>query len=179
MPQSDYVRWFGDIGLNDVALVGGKNASLGELYSVLSAQGVKVPNGFAITAKAYRDALTAANAWSILHGLLDKLNKADVNLLKERAAKARKIVYEATANENIRVTIGQAYLQLEKQYGDEVAVAVRSSATAEDLPSASFAGQHESFLNVRGADDLFEIVPSVLRIDLHRPCHFVPDRQRI
>ncbi len=156
MPQSDYVRWFGDIGLNDVALVGGKNASLGELYSVLSAQGVKVPNGFAITAKAYRDALTAANAWSILHGLLDKLNKADVNLLKERAAKARKIVYEATANENIRVTIGQAYLQLEKQYGDEVAVAVRSSATAEDLPSASFAGQHESFLNVRGADDLFE-----------------------
>jgi len=156
MFQSDYVRWFGDVGLDDVALVGGKNASLGELYSVLSAQGVRVPNGFAVTAKAYRDLLTAANAWDALHGLLDKLDKTDVNLLKERAANARSIVYEATANENIRVALGQAYLQLEKQYGDEVAVAVRSSATAEDLPSASFAGQHESFLNVRGAHDLYE-----------------------
>ncbi len=154
--MSDYVRWFGDIRVGDVASVGGKNASLGELYSALSAQSVRVPNGFAMTAKAYRDALTAANAWQPLHGLLDKLDKTDVELLKERAAKARNIVYEATANKFIRVALDRAYLELEKQYGDDVAVAVRSSATAEDLPNASFAGQHESFLNVRGADALFE-----------------------
>ena len=156
MSQSEYVRWFSDIRLEDVALVGGKNASLGELYSALSALGIRVPNGFAITAKAYRDALTAANAWDLLHSLLDKLDKADVASLKERAAKARAIVYQATASETLRAAILQAYQQLEKEYGGEIAVAVRSSATAEDLPNASFAGQHESFLNVRGADALFE-----------------------
>ncbi|MGD0150817.1 MAG: phosphoenolpyruvate synthase [Xanthobacteraceae bacterium] len=156
MSQSDYVRWFSDIRLEDVALVGGKNASLGELYSALSVLGIRVPNGFAITAKAYRDALTAANAWDALHDLLDKLDKTDVALLKERAAKARAIVYQATASETLRAAILQAYQQLEKQYGGGIAVAVRSSATAEDLPNASFAGQHESFLNVRGADALFE-----------------------
>jgi pyruvate,water dikinase len=159
MPQpglSDYVRWFADTRLHDVALVGGKNASLGELYSVLSAQGVRVPNGFALTAKAYRDALTAANAWDKLHDLLDQLDKTNVNLLKERAAKARGIVYAATAQENLRAVIDEAYRHLADHYGGEIAVAVRSSATAEDLPNASFAGQHESFLNVRGADALFE-----------------------
>jgi len=155
MSQSDYVRWFDDVRLGDVSSVGGKNASLGELYSVLSSYGIRVPNGFAITAEAYRDALTAANAWSILHDLLDKLDKADIDLLKERATKARTIVYEATANANLRAAIGQAYLQLETQYGSDVAVAVRSSATAEDLPNASFAGQHDSFLNVCGISDLF------------------------
>ncbi len=159
MPRSDLpdsVRWFGDIRLSDVALVGGKNASLGELYSVLSAQGVRVPNGFAITAQAYRDALTAANAWSGLHEVLDKLDKSDVNLLRERAARARRIVYDATGLDNLRAAIGTAYRRLAEQHGGEIAVAVRSSATAEDLPTASFAGQHESFLNVRGADALFE-----------------------
>ncbi len=153
---SDYVRWFGDIRLGDVASVGGKNASLGELYSALSAQGIRVPNGFALTAKAYRDALTAADAWSKLHDLLDSLDKTDVNLLKERAAAARRIVYEATAQDDLRALIDEAYRQLVGSNGGEIAVAVRSSATAEDLPNASFAGQHESFLNVRGADALFE-----------------------
>jgi len=156
MVQSTYVRWFGEILLDDVSLVGGKNASLGELYSTLSAYDIKVPNGFAITAKAYRDALTAANVWGALRDLLDRLEKADVELLKTRAARARSIVYEATTRSDLRDEIAKAYQQLEKQYGDGVAVAVRSSATAEDLPNASFAGQHESFLNVRGADDLFE-----------------------
>jgi pyruvate, water dikinase len=154
--QSTYVRWFGEIRLDDVSLVGGKNASLGELYSALSVHGIRVPNGFAITAKAYRDALTAANAWDTLRSLLDQLEKSDVERLKACAAKARSIVYEATARADLRDVIAKAYRQLEKQYGDGVAVAVRSSATAEDLPTASFAGQHESFLNVRGADDLFE-----------------------
>ena len=156
MPHSPYVRWFGNIRLDDVALVGGKTASLGELYSTLSAQDIIVPNGFAITARAYYDALTAADAWGSLHGLLDGLEKTDVDRLKTCAAKARKIVYEATGRPDLRNEAITAYRLLEKQYGDGVAVAVRSSATAEDLPNASFAGQHESFLNVRGEDDLFE-----------------------
>lgn len=156
MVTTDYVRWFSDIRLGDVALVGGKNASLGELYSTLSKQGVRVPNGFALTAEAYRDALTAAKAWERLHQLLDNLDKRNVDVLAKRATEAREIVYKATATGPLREQIDRAYLQLETEYRTSVAVAVRSSATAEDLPSASFAGQHESFLNVSGTDELFE-----------------------
>lgn len=156
MPNDDYVRWFSDIRLSDVPLVGGKNASLGELYSALSKVGIRVPNGFALTAEAYRDALTAAKAWQPLHQLLDGLDKRRVDVLAKRAAEARDIVYRATDTAQLREQISRAYRQLEKEYGANVAVAVRSSATAEDLPSASFAGQHESFLNVSGVDDLLE-----------------------
>ncbi|NVN88306.1 MAG: phosphoenolpyruvate synthase [Rhodopseudomonas sp.] len=156
MPTKDYVRWFSDIRLSDVAQVGGKNASLGELYATLSAEGVRVPNGFALIAEAYRDALTAAGAWEPLHRLFDNLDKSDVEKLAKHAAEARDIVYRATATGPLRDHIDRAYRQLETEYGANVAVAVRSSATAEDLPSASFAGQHESFLNVRGADQVFE-----------------------
>jgi len=156
MQTIDYVRWFSDIRVNDVALVGGKNASLGELYSTLSQQGVRVPNGFALTAAAYRDALTDAKAWEPLHRLFDKLDKRQLDVLAERAAAAREIIYQATAAKTLREQIVQAYRQLESEYGAKVAVAVRSSATAEDLPSASFAGQHESFLNVSGDDEVFD-----------------------
>ena len=137
-------------------LVGGKNASLGELYSVLSSEGVRVPNGFALTAQSYRDALTAADAWSKLHGLLDGLGKGDVEALAEHAAAARQIVYDATGGNELRKQIAESYRKLEEEYGAGVAVAVRSSATAEDLPTASFAGQHESFVNIRGESDVFE-----------------------
>jgi pyruvate,water dikinase len=156
LPSASKIRWFRDIRLGDVSLVGGKTASLGELYSVLSAQGVKVPNGFALTAAAYRDALTAAGAWDRLHPLLDGLDKQRVDLLADRAALARRIVFEATGGDELRKPISEAYRELEAQHGPDVAVAVRSSATAEDLPTASFAGQHDSFLNVRGADALVE-----------------------
>jgi pyruvate, water dikinase len=156
VPTSNYIRWFSDIRLDDVGLVGGKNASLGQMYAALSKEGVLVPNGFALTAAAYRDALTAANAWDPLHQLLDKLDKRRINLLAKRAAEARSIVYRATQSEELRQQTIGAYRKLEADYGANVAVAVRSSATAEDLPSASFAGQHESFLNVRGPDALFE-----------------------
>ena len=153
---SDIIRWFSEIRLNDVPLVGGKNASLGELYSELGAAGVLVPDGFALTATAYRDALTEADAWPRLHALLDGLDITDVATLAERAKQARDIVYRAAGTDALRQAIIDAYRQLEAQYGANVAVAVRSSATAEDLPTASFAGQHESYLNIRGAEDLFE-----------------------
>ena len=156
MATKNYVLWFSDIRVDDVPLVGGKNASLGELYSTLSQQGVRVPNGFALTADAYRDALTAAKASERLHQLLDNLDKRDVEALAKAAAEAREIVYRATATGPLREQIDRAYQKLETEYGANVAVAVRSSATAEDLPTASFAGQHESFLNVSGSDALFE-----------------------
>jgi pyruvate,water dikinase len=154
--QSDpCVRWFRDIRLSDVPFVGGKTASLGELYA-LSGRGIRVPNGFALTAQAFRDALSGAQAWDKLHGLLDGLDKTKVKLLQRAGAAARAIVYEATGTAELRRAIEAAYRQLEAEYGAGVAVAVRSSATAEDLPTASFAGQHESFLNVRGPDALVE-----------------------
>ena len=151
-----YIRSFLELGLNDVGLVGGKTASLGELYSVLSSQGVAVPNGFAITADAYRDALSQGDVADELHRLLDGLDKSKIRQLASKAAKAREIIYRAMDTPLLREQIVEAYRQLEQEAGTGVAVAVRSSATAEDLPTASFAGQHESFLNVRGAKDLFE-----------------------
>lgn len=154
MNASGYTRWFKDIGLEDVPLVGGKTASLGELYSALARQGVKVPNGFALTASAYRDALAQAGAWDKLRKLLDGLDKRNIAELAKRARAARAIVYAATDQEALRREVRNAYRKLEEEYGANVAVAVRSSATAEDLPTASFAGQHESFLNVRSPDDL-------------------------
>ncbi|MDR3529162.1 MAG: phosphoenolpyruvate synthase [Rhodopila sp.] len=153
---SGYLRWFDSIRLEDVPLVGGKNASLGELYRELSAEGVHVPNGFALTVAAYSDALQAAGAGPALHKLLDDLDITDVTRLARNAAEARRIVYAATGTEALRQQIASAYRVLEDQYGANAGVAVRSSATAEDLPTASFAGQHESYLNITGVDDLFE-----------------------
>ena len=126
------------------------------MYATLSTEGILVPDGFALTAAAYRDALTAAKAWEPLHRLLGKFDKRRVDLLAKRAAEARSIVYRATGIEELRQQTIRAYRKLEADYGANVAVTVRSSATAEDLPSASFAGQHESFLNIRGADALFD-----------------------
>jgi pyruvate,water dikinase len=152
----DYVRWFDSVGLQDVPLVGGKNASLGELFRELGPQGIRVPNGFALTIRAYHDSLESADALAALHNLVDELDVANVELLAARAAEARRIVYAATGGDTLREAVTTAYRKLETQYGADLAVAVRSSATAEDLPTASFAGQHESYLNITGADDLFE-----------------------
>ena len=154
--MTGYIRPFLDIGLRDVQLVGGKNASLGELYSTLAAEGVAVPNGFAITADAFRDRLARSGAVDDLHRLLDGLDKRNIRQLAARAVKAREVVYRAMDDAALRDEIVAAYRGLEGKAGRGLAVAVRSSATAEDLPTASFAGQHDSFLNVRGADQLFE-----------------------
>ncbi|HTT81703.1 MAG TPA: phosphoenolpyruvate synthase, partial [Stellaceae bacterium] len=156
MLHSPYVRWFDELRLADVPQVGGKNASLGELHSALATEGIHVSNGFALTAQAYREALTAAHAWDELRALLNGFDHHDLAALAERAKKARRIVYEATGNSGLREHIRAAYQALEHEYGRNTAVAVRSSATAEDLPTASFAGQHDTYLNVRGQTAVVE-----------------------
>ena len=154
--STNLLRWFDAIHMEDVPLVGGKNASLGELYCNLSALNVNVPNGFALTAQAFNDALAQAGAWPKLHALLDDLDITDIARLASNAAAARAIVYDATGSDTLRDLIVTAYRQLEAEYGPDTAVAVRSSATAEDLPNASFAGQHESYLNISGAANVAE-----------------------
>ena len=153
MAAKDHVRWFEDIRLQDVPAVGGKTASLGELRALL---GDRVPEGFALTAQAYRTALVEAGVEVELHRLLSGFDHHNVALLAERAAAARRLVYDATGNAAICAEIAAAYRGLEQKCGIGVAVAVRSSATAEDLPTASFAGQHESFLNVHGEDEVVD-----------------------
>ncbi|HEX9866426.1 MAG TPA: phosphoenolpyruvate synthase [Acidimicrobiia bacterium] len=151
-----YVRWFGDLGVADVAEVGGKNASLGELFRELNPLGVNIPNGFAITAAAYRDTLTESGTWQGLEEILRDIDKTDVNDLARRARRARELVYGSPLSDALRDQIVTSYQQLVDEYGPELSVAVRSSATAEDLPTASFAGQHETFLNVHGAERVVE-----------------------
>lgn len=155
-PFSHYIRFFREIGLDDVPLVGGKNASLGEMYRVLSARGVRVPNGFAITAEAYRDMLTAADAWQALHAVLDKLDTSNLEMLSKAATQARKIIYDAGLPAALQSEILSAHRELLHEYGETLTVAVRSSATAEDLPGASFAGQHETYLNIHGDVELLD-----------------------
>jgi len=156
--SSRHVRFFEEIGIDDVPLVGGKNASLGELYQELTSSGLRVPNGFAVIAPAYRHTIESAGIVEELHQILDDVDGTDVALLQERAAKARKLVYEAGLPDDLKIAISDAYAKLRREYGDDVTLAVRSSATAEDLPQASFAGAHETFLNVHGDDDLIDAV---------------------
>ena len=157
-PRSALVLDFSAIDRHDVALVGGKNASLGELYQNLAGAGAEVPGGFAITAAAYRHVLDAADAWPALDDLLSDFDPEDVTDLAERGAKARHIVYDADLPSDLREEILAAYRDLRERYGSDLRVAVRSSATAEDLPEASFAGQHESYLDIVGEEQLLDAV---------------------
>jgi len=156
MPSSHYIRWFNELTINDIPLVGGKNASLGEMYRELAGQGVIVPNGFAITAEAYRYMLDRAGAWDRLHEFLDAVDDADVTDLARRAQLARDLVYAAPLPGDLQQQILAAFAQLQQQYGEDLTVAVRSSATAEDLPTASFAGQQDTYLNIRGGHALLD-----------------------
>jgi pyruvate,water dikinase len=155
-PQRRFIRLFDEITAEDVALVGGKTASLGEMYRALRPRGVVVPNGFAITAEAYRHVLTQAHAWKELHTALDGVQVDDMEDLARRGLRAREIVYSAGLPQDLEREILAAYEALQGEYGAEMSVAVRSSATAEDLPTASFAGQQESFLNVKGKEALLD-----------------------
>jgi pyruvate,water dikinase len=155
---SSFIRWFAQVGTSDVASVGGKNASLGEMTSHLAATGVRVPDGFAITAQAYVHVLDQADAWPALHRALDGLDAKDLPDLARRAQAAREIVQAAPIPRPLAEEILGAYRRLRAEYGEDMTVAVRSSATAEDLPNASFAGQHETFLNISGEARLLEAV---------------------
>ncbi|WP_349432638.1 phosphoenolpyruvate synthase [Methylomarinum sp. Ch1-1] len=151
-----YIRFFDEIGIEDIPLVGGKNASLGEMYQKLESRGVKVPNGFAITAEAYRYMLESSDSMASLRETLDALQQHDVESLARCGRKAREIVYAAGIPADLEEEISQAYRQLQQQYGEGLSLAVRSSATAEDLPTASFAGQQDTYLNVNGMAELLE-----------------------
>ncbi|MBU2785799.1 MAG: phosphoenolpyruvate synthase [Acidithiobacillus ferriphilus] len=151
-----YIRFFKDIRIEDIPLVGGKNASLGEMYRELSPYGVKVPNGFAITGEAYRYLLDQAGAWPALHAALDGLDPTNVTDLAKRGARAREIIYGAPLPADLQTEILTAYAELRREYGETLSVAVRSSATAEDLPTASFAGQQDTYLNISGEAALLD-----------------------
>ncbi|MBU2831792.1 phosphoenolpyruvate synthase [Acidithiobacillus ferriphilus] len=151
-----YIRFFKDIRIEDIPLVGGKNASLGEMYRELSPYGVKVPNGFAVTGEAYRYLLDQAGAWPALHAALDGLDPTNVTDLAKRGARAREIIYGAPLPADLQTEILTAYAELRREYGETLSVAVRSSATAEDLPTASFAGQQDTYLNISGEAALLD-----------------------
>jgi len=153
-----FVKWFEEIGAEDVALVGGKNASLGEMIRNLGEKGVNVPSGFAITAEAYRYMIEKAGIAQKIKGALAELDTHDMKGLSKRGERIRSLVSTATCPAELEEEIRAAYRGMESKYGRNVDVAVRSSATAEDLPTASFAGQQTSYLNVRGEDDLLQKV---------------------
>ena len=152
--MSNYVLWLQELGMNDVETVGGKNASLGEMIQNLTDLGVRVPGGFATTAHAYREFLAQDNMDERIQAELDALDVDDVNTLAETGAKIRSWIMEAEFQPALDQAINEAYAKLEAEQGTDLSWAVRSSATAEDLPDASFAGQQETFLNVSGLDNI-------------------------
>ncbi|TDQ40104.1 phosphoenolpyruvate synthase [Thiopseudomonas denitrificans] len=156
----EYVVSLDKLGNHDVERVGGKNASLGEMISNLAGAGVSVPGGFATTSQAYRDFIDHNNLNERIHTLLDTLDVDDVNALAKAGAQIRQWVMEADFPAQLDADIRKAFAEM-AQGNDNMAVAVRSSATAEDLPDASFAGQQETFLNIRGVDNVIRAAKEV------------------
>ena len=171
LKEKAFVLWFEQVGIVDVPLVGGKNASLGEMIQQLTPKGVNVPTGFATTSYAFRHFIEKAGLKIRLQRLLADLDVSDVNLLRERGRQARTLILNTPFSSELNEAIAASYVQLSQRYGVEVEmcdasddleaclsrhsgidVAVRSSATAEDLPDASFAGQQETYLNINGID---------------------------
>jgi pyruvate,water dikinase len=149
-----FVKRFSELGIGDVPIVGGKNASLGEMYTALSEEGVAVPNGFATTADAYRDFILDNDLRERITGEMERLDTRNVQDLIETGQRIRQWILDAEIPAELAEEIAAAYRELEEEYGEGTDVAVRSSATAEDLPTASFAGQQETYLNIRGTDNL-------------------------
>jgi len=152
--ERKFIRWFNEIGIDDVPTVGGKNASLGEMYQNLKNEGIKVPNGFAVTAEAYRYFLEYAGIGEEIQKILEDLDTSDLNNLLRKGRNIREIIKDAPFPSDLTEAIYNAYDQLATEFGqqglDNLDVAIRSSATAEDLPDASFAGQQDTYLNVEG-----------------------------
>ena len=177
MSDFKYIRRFNELGIDDVPLVGGKNASLGEMYRVLSGEGVKVPNGFATTAQAYRDYLEDNGLRDRIQRALDELDVDDVDALAVTGAKIRGWIVDGELPEKMAEELQTAYQQMAEEYGAEPDVAVRSSATAEDLPDASFAGQQETYLNIRGTEHLLRTCKRVLAsLFTDRAIHYRVDK---
>ena len=158
MEDKKYIIWMQDIGLDNVPQVGGKNASLGELIRSVAPKGVRVPKGFCVTADAYYYFLKQTGLDIFIAKTLDGLDSKNFKELSRCAKLVRDAIRAATLPADLEKEIAKAYAQMEKDYGKSVDVAVRSSATAEDLPGASFAGEHETYLNIRGSKDVARAV---------------------
>lgn len=154
--NNNWIRWFSETSLSDIPLVGGKNASLGEMYRELAGRGVQVPNGFAITADAYWYFLSQTGTDQKIRRFLDQLNPDDMQSLRECGQSIRQAIIASELPSDLQNAITAAYDKLSGGTGQSLDVAVRSSATAEDLPDASFAGQQETYLNVQGRAPLLE-----------------------
>ncbi len=151
--------WFDQVNNNDVEMVGGKNASLGEMYTTLSEKGIRVPNGFIITAEGYRRFINEAGLEELIRSTLEDLDTSNIKDLQKAGKKIREAIIKARLSPELEEEIGIAYKNLSSAYQQEATdVAVRSSATAEDLPGASFAGEHDTFLNVVGIDNVLKYV---------------------
>jgi len=156
MTNMSLIKWFSEVSIDDVPLVGGKNASLGEMVRELAPMGVKVPNGFAITAQAYRYFIESNQLADKIQSALSNLDANNLESLRICGNNIRQMILHAELPDDLQVAIQEAYLTLGKEYFENPDVAVRSSATAEDLPDASFAGQQETYLNIQGISGLLE-----------------------
>ncbi|MEA2037770.1 MAG: phosphoenolpyruvate synthase [Nanoarchaeota archaeon] len=154
--SNKFILWFNEIGIQDVPLVGGKNASLGEMYRNLTKKKVNVPNGFAVTAYAYDYFMEEEKLNEKIKKILGKVNPNSIQSLTEKGRETREVILKSDLPPPLRIEIINAYRKLSKKYGKNTDVAVRSSATAEDLPDASFAGQQETYLNIRGEHALMD-----------------------
>src|SRR3989344_2357046 len=154
--ESAFILWFDQVGIEDVKYVGGKNASLGEMYRNLVPRGVNIPNGFSVTARAYHYLLEKAGIKDDIRRILGSLKKGDIVGLRQRGKQVRNLILKTKFPEELENAIKEGYYHLQLQYGKGVDVAVRSSATAEDLPDASFAGQQETYLNITGDELLLD-----------------------
>jgi len=152
----EFCKWFEELGIKDVPSVGGKNASLGEMIKNLGEKGVNVPGGFAVTAYAYKYMVEKEGVDKKIKEILSDLDTHDVKNLAERGEKIRNLIKNTPLPKELEEDIRKHYKEMEKRYGQNCDVAVRSSATAEDLPDASFAGQQETYLNVQGEEELLE-----------------------
>ncbi len=174
MSNAPLLRLFEEVGIGAIAEVGGKNASLGEMIRELTSQGVRVPGGFATTAAAYRLFLKCNGLEAPLRAILGQLDSGDLTALQQAGQRARELILGASLPPELVDAVAAAYAEL-----GAGPVAVRSSATAEDLPDASFAGQQETFLNVRGETRSAGRLPALLQLPVHRSGHLLPPDQRL
>src|SRR3989338_5174623 len=157
-----FIVWMEEVGIEDVGLVGGKNASLGEMLTDLQPKGVRIHSGYIVTAAAYWHFLKEAGLETFIKESLTGLDTSDIGDLAKRGEKIRKGIINEDLAEDLKGQIVSRYEEMEKKYRKNVDVAVRSSATAEDLPGASFAGEHETYLGIRGAENVLLAVKSAM-----------------